>query len=116
MAVAEWDSETGEDWIRHSVAPKNSSDEVAIRPVLPPETAENWRQEWMARTRTIGAFRAGENARIGETICETIIFQRRAGEHVSPTTHHRMTVTQMERRRSQFRKRAPVWSTCCAQA
>ncbi|PZC81475.1 hypothetical protein B5X24_HaOG212680 [Helicoverpa armigera] len=37
--------------------------------------------------------------------------RRRTGERVSPTTHHRMTVTQMERRRSQFRERARGWST-----
>lgn len=44
-------------------------------------------------------------------IRKTLIFQKRTGERVSPTTHHRMTVTQMERRRSQFRERAQGWST-----
>lgn len=60
--------------------------------------------------RVIGARREGKTPASMKHIRETLIFQKRTGERVSPTTH-RMTVTQMERRLTQFRERAQPGTT-----
>lgn len=112
-----------------SVARRSSSDQVARywQSLVTSLTELDYQKYWRQLARVNGAnvndwciLREGKNARISETLFrETIIFQKAnwwANIIVSPTTHHCMTVTQMEwsARRTQFRERAPVWPTFCA--
>ncbi|KAF9822634.1 hypothetical protein SFRURICE_012413 [Spodoptera frugiperda] len=101
---------TGVETFNHSVADRYSGDEVA-RSQVTKLRAEKSERLVAAPPRAIGARVEGKTPASMKHIRKTLIFQRQTGERVSPTTLHRMTVTQMERRGSQFRERAQGWTT-----